>query len=406
MAGAGSAWSNRRSCSRSSAAPHIPVPTGRPCWPPRPSRRPEPTLKRIAGSPRSQPATHARPWRSSTRTSTGIPWRCRRAPRRRPGAGRSPGQSASSPGPTSPTCCRFPRAGREGGGRRARRLGREGVRRGRRAQGVWRGDPGARGYRLHVGVRPAHLHEAREGARADVRRRRLPPRADRPARREVAGDSREPVPAPPPPLDGVRVVDLTSYIAGSYAAMQLADLGAAVIKVEALEGDSFRELPGFFGWNRGKRSLAVNLKTPEGREIVHKLAERSDVVMENMRPGVAERLGVGYERLRAINPRLIYSSVTAFGSTGPDADRPGFDPIFQALGGLMTLQGFGGAPQYQRTAPTDYYTAALATQGILAELFTRERTGRGQRVETSLLRGVLALQAGGALSYPGRPRPS
>ena len=119
---------------------------------------------------------------------------------------------------------------------------------------------------------------------------------------------------PPPPLDGVKIVDLTSYIAGSYAAMQLADLGAAVIKVEALEGDSFRELPGFFGWNRGKRSLAVNLKTPEGRQIVHQLAERSDVVMENMRPGVAERLGVGYDRLSVINPRLIYSSVTAFGS--------------------------------------------------------------------------------------------
>src|SRR2546425_8510297 len=185
--------------------------------------------------------------------------------------------------------------------------------------------------------------------------------------------------------------------------MQLADLGAAVIKVEALEGDSFRELPGLCGWNRGKRSLAVNLKTPEGREIVHKLAERADVVMENMRPGVAERLGVGYERLRAVNPRLIYSSVTAFGSTGPDADRPGFDPIFQALGGLMTLQGFGGPPQYQRTAPTDYYTAALATQGILAALFTRERTGRGQRVETSLLRGVLALQAGVGLDSSSKP---
>jgi crotonobetainyl-CoA:carnitine CoA-transferase CaiB-like acyl-CoA transferase len=206
-----------------------------------------------------------------------------------------------------------------------------------------------------------------------------------------------------PPLDGILVVDLTSYIAGSYAAMQLADLGAAVVKIEALEGDSFRELPGFFGWNRGKRSIAVNLKNPEGSRIVHRLAERADVVMENMRPGVAERLGVGYERLSAINPRLIYSSVTAFGSTGPDSDRPGFDPIFQALGGLMTLQGFGGPPVYLRTAPTDYYTAALATQGILSALFARERTGRGQRVETSLLRGALALQAGVAIDYPSKP---
>ena len=206
-----------------------------------------------------------------------------------------------------------------------------------------------------------------------------------------------------PPLDGIRVVDLTSYIAGSYAAMQLADMGADVVKVESPEGDAFRELPGFFGWNRGKRSISVDLKTPEGREVVERLAARGDVVMENMRPGVAERLGVGWTRLAALNPRLVYCSVTAFGSTGPGVERPGFDPIFQALGGLMTLQGFGGPPQYLRTAPTDYYTAALATQAILAALFTRERTGRGQRVETSLLRGVLALQSGVAVDYPGKP---
>jgi crotonobetainyl-CoA:carnitine CoA-transferase CaiB-like acyl-CoA transferase len=207
----------------------------------------------------------------------------------------------------------------------------------------------------------------------------------------------------PPPLDGIRVVDLTSYIAGSYGAMMVADLGATVVKVESLEGDSFRELPGFYGWNRGKRSLAVNLKTPEGREIVERLARASDVLMENWRPGVADRLGVGHERLCALNPRLIYCSVTAFGSTGPYVDRPGFDPILQALGGLMTLQGFGGPPKYLRTAPTDYYTAALATQAVLAALFVRERTGRGQRVETSLLRGVMALQSGIAIEYPGKP---
>ncbi|OLC90089.1 MAG: hypothetical protein AUJ05_11800 [Candidatus Rokubacteria bacterium 13_1_40CM_3_69_38] len=206
-----------------------------------------------------------------------------------------------------------------------------------------------------------------------------------------------------PPLDGIRVVDLTSYIAGSYAAMQLADMGADVVKVESPEGDAFRELPGFFGWNRGKRSISVDLKTPEGRAIVERLATGGDVFMENMRPGVAERLGVGWTRFAALNPRLVYCSVTAFGSTGPGAERPGFDPIFQALGGLMTLQGFGGPPQYLRTAPTDYYTAALATQAILAALFTRERTGRGQRVETSLLRGVLALQSGVAVDYPGKP---
>src|SRR2546428_361883 len=226
-----------------------------------------------------------------------------------------------------------------------------------------------------------------------------------PAGRRVGRGRHAPLPvtAQGPPLDGIRVVDLTSYIAGSYAAMQLADMGADVVKVESPEGDAFRELPGFFGWNRGKRSISVDLKTPEGRAIVERLATGGDVFMENMRPGVAERLGLGWTRFAALNPRLVYCSVTAFGSTGPGAQRPGFDPIFQALGGLMTLQGFGGAPQYLRTAPTDYYTSALATQAILAALFTRERTGRGQRVETSLLRGVLALQSGVAVDYAGKP---
>jgi crotonobetainyl-CoA:carnitine CoA-transferase CaiB-like acyl-CoA transferase len=207
----------------------------------------------------------------------------------------------------------------------------------------------------------------------------------------------------PPPLDGVRVVDLTSYIAGSYSAMMLADLGASVVKVESLEGDSFRELPGFFGWNRGKRSIALNLKTPEGQQIVERMAREGDVLMENWRPGVADRLGVGHAHLLALNPKLIYCSVTAFGSTGPYVDRPGFDPLLQAMGGLMTLQGFGGPPQYLRTAPTDYYTAAIAAQAVLAALFVRERSGRGQRIETSLLRGVLALQSGIAIDYPGKP---
>jgi formyl-CoA transferase len=203
------------------------------------------------------------------------------------------------------------------------------------------------------------------------------------------------------PLAGIRVVDLTSYIAGSYGAMQLADLGARVVKVESIEGDSFRELPGFYGWNRGKRSIAVNIKDPDGRAIVHRLAKDADVVMENMRPGVVERLGVDYETLRTLNPRLVYASVTAFGSDGPYRERPGFDPLLQAMGGVMTLQGFGGPPQYLRIAPTDYYCAALSCQMILAALFARERTGRGQRVQTSLLQAVLAMQSGGVVTYPG-----
>ncbi len=206
----------------------------------------------------------------------------------------------------------------------------------------------------------------------------------------------------PHALEGIQVLDLTGYIAGSYAAMMLGDLGANVIKVEPPEGDPFRELQGFFGWNRGKRSIAVNLKDPAGREIVEKLATQSDVVMENFRPGVADRLGVGYETLSRLNPRLIYCAVTAFGQDGPYRDRPGFDPLLQAMGGLMALQGGAGAPQYLRVALTDYYAAALGAQGVLAALFVRERTGLGQRVGTSLLQASLALQSGNVVDYPGK----
>ncbi|HTY79276.1 MAG TPA: CoA transferase [Candidatus Bathyarchaeia archaeon] len=204
-------------------------------------------------------------------------------------------------------------------------------------------------------------------------------------------------------LDGIKVIDCSSYLAGPYAAMMLADLGASVIKVEALEGDSFRELPGFYGWNRGKRSIAVNLKDPAGRDILHRLVKTADVLLQNMRPGVDARLGMDSATLRKMNPRLIYCAMTAFGPDGPYRDRPGYDPVFQALGGVQHLQGFGGPPQFVRVAVTDYYTAALGAQAVLAALFVRERTGHGQHVETSLLQGVLALQSGSVVDYPGKP---
>jgi crotonobetainyl-CoA:carnitine CoA-transferase CaiB-like acyl-CoA transferase len=204
-------------------------------------------------------------------------------------------------------------------------------------------------------------------------------------------------------LDGITVLDCSSYLAGPYGAMMLADLGASVIKVEPLEGDSFRELPGFYGWNRGKRSVAVNLKEPAGREVLQRLVKTADVLIQNMRPGVAERLGMDSATLRAVNPRLIYCAMTAFGPDGPYRDRPGYDPVLQAMGGVQHLQGFGGPPQFVRVAVTDYYTAALGAQAVLAALFVRERTGRGQHVETSLLQGVLALQSGSVVDYPGKP---
>ena len=211
------------------------------------------------------------------------------------------------------------------------------------------------------------------------------------------------------PLDGIKVVDCSGYIAGAYAGMMLADLGASVVKVEPLEGEAFRELPGFYAWNRGKRSIALNLKSPDGIAVVEKLVREGDVFLENMRTGAADRLGLGYKRLSEINPRLIYCSVTAFGSTGPYADRPGFDPLLQAMSGMMALQGFGGDPQYLRIAVNDYYTASLAAQAMVTGLFVRERTGRGQRVETSLLHGSLSFQSGNTVEYEGKPtgfRPS
>jgi len=211
------------------------------------------------------------------------------------------------------------------------------------------------------------------------------------------------------PLQGIRVVDCSGYIAGAYAGMMLADLGASVVKVEPLEGEAFRELPGFYAWNRGKQSMALNLKSPDGIAVVEKLVRAGDVFLENMRPGVADRLGLGYPRLAEINPRLVYCSVTAFGSSGPYVDRPGFDPLLQAMSGMMALQGYGGPPQYLRIAVTDYYTASLAAQAMLTGLFVRERTGRGQRVETSLLHGALSFQSGNTVEYAGKPtgfRPS
>ncbi len=145
------------------------------------------------------------------------------------------------------------------------------------------------------------------------------------------------------PLQGIRVVDCSGYIAGAYAGMMLADLGASVVKVEPLEGEAFRELPGFYAWNRGKQSMALNLKSPDGIAVVEKLVRAGDVFLENMRPGVADRLGLGYPRLAEINPRLVYCSVTAFGSSGPYVDRPGFDPLLQAMSGMMALQGYNPA---------------------------------------------------------------
>ncbi len=207
---------------------------------------------------------------------------------------------------------------------------------------------------------------------------------------------------PSGPLVGIRIVDFCSFIAGSFGAMLLGDMGAEVVKVEAVGGDASRgwgpflqgESRAFQGWNRNKRSLAVNLKKSAGLDIAHELVRRADVVMENMRPGVTERLGIDYGTLREINPRLIYLSSTAFGSRGPYRSRPGYDPVLQTLGGAAELnQRYNGVAAICTVAVSDFQAAMLGVSGICAALYHRERTGEGQKVETSLLQAVMSVQS-------------
>ncbi len=207
------------------------------------------------------------------------------------------------------------------------------------------------------------------------------------------------------PLDGALVLDFASYIAGTLGPMMLAQLGANVIKVESLQGDAFRSFGfGFLGWNQGKRGLAVNLNGAEGREVIYDLVRRADVVVENLRPGATTRYGIDYDTLSRMNPRLIYATVTAFGSNGPDHDQPGFDPLLQSRSGIMRAQGGHGQPPFYLTCGVcDYAAALLTAYGVSAALYTRKRTGKGQRVETSLLNAAMAVQSGSFIFYDGRP---
>ncbi len=209
-------------------------------------------------------------------------------------------------------------------------------------------------------------------------------------------------------LAGVRVLDLSGYIAGALGPVMLSDLGADVIKVEGPDGDGLRGLhAGFLAWNRGKRGLCVDLRTEEGRAIVHQLARDADVLVDNMRPGVADRLGVGYEALCAKNPLLIYCYVSAYGSSGPYRHRPGVDPLMQALSGIERAQGGHEHPPVFLLVPvTDNTCAMLNAAGIALALYQRERTGRGTYFETSLLQAAALVQSDQLLAYPGRPQPA
>jgi len=204
-----------------------------------------------------------------------------------------------------------------------------------------------------------------------------------------------------PALAGLRVLDLSRILSGPFATMTLADLGADVVKIEQPgSGDDTRQWgPPFQGdqaayflaVNRNKRSVALDLKSEQGRAAVLELARRADVLVENFRPGTAERLGLGYEQLAEVNPRIVYASISGYGQTGPDAQRPGYDAIAQARSGLMSVTGEpDGPPVRVGVSSTDLTAAMWALVGILAALYERERSGRGQWVDISLLDGQVS----------------
>lgn len=211
-----------------------------------------------------------------------------------------------------------------------------------------------------------------------------------------------------PPLKGIRVLEITNLIAGPTAARLLADLGADVIKFEPLDGDMSRPIGRtyFFNLNANKRSMSVNTRTPEGKEVVQRLAATADVLLANMRPGATERMGIGPAMLQQLNPRLIETHVTGYGWTGPYAHRPGIDPLAQALMGLQRAQGGPENPPSfpAQLAPTDFTTGAMGTLGTILALYVRERTGTVQRVDTNLLNGGAILSSEWFTKYAGKPQ--
>ena len=207
-------------------------------------------------------------------------------------------------------------------------------------------------------------------------------------------------------LSHITVLDFSQVILGPSATAVLADHGADVIKVEAPQGDSARRMAGgagddsaaFNAVNRGKRGIVIDLKTDQGVQVLRRLSESVDILIENYRPGVMEKFGLDYESLRVSNPRLIYASISGYGQTGPSAGKGGFDLVAQGVSGLMSVTGEPGRPPVKAGVPvTDLGAGLFAVCGILGALQYRERTGKGQQIDTALV------DAGFALQY-GRPR--
>lgn len=209
-------------------------------------------------------------------------------------------------------------------------------------------------------------------------------------------------------LDNITVLDITQVMAGPFCSMLLADLGANVIKIEPPTGDSTRTMPGAVGTdspsfnavNRGKRSVVLNLKTPEGVEAVKRIARSADILVENYRPGVMTAFGLDYASLAALNPRLIYASISGYGQSGPMRNKGGFDLVAQGVSGIMSVTGEpDGAPVKSGIPLTDLGAALFAVVGILAALEHRHATGHGQQIDTSLLDAGVGLSVWEATQY-------
>ena len=202
------------------------------------------------------------------------------------------------------------------------------------------------------------------------------------------------------PLDGIKVLDLTSMVSGPMGAMMLADQGAEVIKVEPLHGEQLRHMapphngvnPVFYSCNRGKKSLALDLKSDEGREILKKLVSEADVFMQNFRPGAIERMGFGEPEMRKLNEKLVYLSISGFGENGPYAQSRVYDPVIQALSGATDIQADrqSGRPQMFRIIIADKVTSITGAQAVSSALFARERHGKGQHIRLSMLDTMLS----------------
>ncbi|QNQ10855.1 CoA transferase [Sphingomonas alpina] len=218
---------------------------------------------------------------------------------------------------------------------------------------------------------------------------------------------------PSGPLSGVNVLDLSAYIAGPYGCTLLADQGADVIKVEAPGGDNLRQYPStlagenraFLGVNRSKQGVVLDLKRTEDMAVLLGLVAEADVLVHNFRPGVPERLGIDYDRLSELNPRLIYCAVTGYGEQGPLRTKAGYDQVLQAMTGMCALQGKrDGPPELTYGSPVDYYAAALVAAGVASALFERERSAQGQYVGVSLLRSALTMQSARMIEAEGEGR--